>query len=56
MLLQEGAEKQAQLERSLREKAAVEKELEKVRLLQVLSLCYGRKMYFKAFNSDICLG
>lgn len=27
---QEGAEKQAQLERSLREKAAVEKELEKV--------------------------
>lgn len=55
MLLQEGAEKQAQLERSLREKTAVEKELEKVRLLQVLSLCYGRKMYFKALNSDICL-
>ncbi len=28
--LQEGAEKQAQLERALREKGAVEKELEKV--------------------------
>ena len=42
MLLQEGAEKQAQLERSLREKAAVEKELEKVRLLQVLSVMVGK--------------
>ena len=35
VLLQEGAEKQAQLERSIREKAAVEKELEKVGIVHL---------------------
>lgn len=43
---QEGAEKQAQLERSLREKAALEKELEKVSFtLQGTYLSYSQ-LYF----------
>jgi hypothetical protein len=49
--LQEGAEKQAQLERALREKGAVEKELEKVvftetiipRALQLCMIAPGMK-------------
>lgn len=39
MFSQEGAEKQAQLERSLREKAAVEKELEKVSFSPQGTIC-----------------
>lgn len=41
MFSQEGAEKQAQLERSLREKAAVEKELEKVSISPQGTICHN---------------
>ena len=54
---QEGAEKQAQLERSLREKAAVEKELEKVRKTTRLlaTPCVVRSSSSSLFLSLLCV-
>ena len=53
---QEGAEKQAQLERSLREKAAVEKELEKVRKTETASnpLCCTLFLFFAFIVIVMC--